>query len=170
MVVEDLAKRGERPITARTVWLYVKEMETDTSGWYLHLVKDQMAYVILHRRKLLALDLQAQMIHDKIMHEGGLLMIKAGTLNNFVRTLKDITMAQAELEKEIPNINSIITKKVKTPEEVKAIEAEIVQGLPEDLREAYERKEQLKKEKQLELEGNGEVIDLSQYPKDSFII
>ena len=155
-----------------THWTNIK---SEHSEWYLEVLKDQMAYVILHRQKLLELDYVKKMVYDEIdfqkkMTGGGM---PARTLMLAAKTLHDIIETQSKLEKEIPNINNITNRQAKTPEEMQQIEASIVAGLSPELKEKYE---EIKRQRETALEQRyredptGGNVNLAEHQEDTFIV
>ena len=116
--VNERLEAGKKPkIKLQTVYRYMTKIKSEHSEWYLEVLKDQMAYVILHRQKLLELDYVKKMVYDEIdfqkkMTGGGM---PARTLMLAAKTLHDIIETQSKLEKEIPNINNITNRQAKTP-------------------------------------------------------
>jgi len=168
-------QKGLRPVNKATVHKWVRDLNREGSKHYLSLLKDKTAYMVLHRSKLLALQLYRTMLHDKIEAMGGISSIKAETLNRMVQTLTQITVTESRLEREIP---SLFTSSQETlnPDQVNDLEQEILADLPKDLREQF-MKNQTRRQRQIEqiIGEKGKVtesdlIDLDQYPKDTYVI
>ena len=134
-------------------------------------LKDQTAFIILHRRKLLELDLYKRMLHDKIAVAGGISNIKPDQLNRIVVTLTNITITQSKPEKEFPILMNL--QSTKKPEEMQQIEAEIVAGLSQEMKVQYEKTKQ-KEMQQLESiyreNPTGSNVNLAEHPEDTFIV
>lgn len=167
---------GKRPIHKATVYSWLRGFDNQSSKAYLDLLKDKSAFIVLHRRKLLALELYRSMIHDKIAAMGGIQGVKGETLNRFIQTLLHITVTESRLEKEIPQLFNVT--ETMRPEQIKTLEDEIVSGLPKDLQDQF-LKENNRRQRQLEAalqQANGgalsteELIDLDSYPKDTHVI
>ena len=165
-------REGLRPLTLQSIYGYLRELKQESNAWYLELLKDQTAYVILHRRKLLELDLYKKMINDKITLLGGISGINPNVLNRMMLTLLAITKTQSDLEKEIPKIFNI-TAGVKSHEEIIDIEHSIVSGLTGELRQEYEKK-MLQEKQKIEREyiedpthGN---VNLAEFKEDTYVI
>lgn len=172
---EERKSKGLKPINKATIHKWVKNLDREGSKDYLVLMKDKSAYMVLHRRKLLALELYRTMIHDKIALMGGLSAIKPEALNRFIQSLLHITIAESRLEREIPSLftNSQDTM---TPDKVYDLEQEILSGLPKDLREQF-LKDQNRRKQMLEQivgtkgkVGDQDIIDLDSYSKDTYVI
>lgn len=167
-------RKGLKPINKSTVHKWVKNINQEGSKDYLYLMKDKTAYMVLHRRKLQALELYRTMIHDKIALMGGLAGIKPEALNRFIQSLLQITVTESRLEREIPSLFS--NGENMNPEQVYDLEKEILAGLPADLREQF-MKDQNRRQRMLEQVigtkgkvGDSELIDLDTYPKDTYVI
>jgi len=167
--------KGWKPLNRSTIFAYMREIHKEGSKYYLDLAKDHTAYIILHRQKLLALDMYKKMIHDKIALAGGMAGINPDTLNRFVQTLLNITVTQSRLEREIPLLFNV--QQNLPPEQVKEIEDEIVANLPKELRDQFYKEEARKKEEREKLlqedpesKSKEELIDLDQYPQDTFVV
>lgn len=171
IVNHERIEKGERPLRKNTIYTYIEELKQIHNKWYLELLKDQTAYVILHRQKLLALDLYKKMIHDKIALAGGLSAIKPDTLNRLVMTLTSITVSQSRLEREIPHLFNITNSK--SPEELHDLENSIVEGLPKDLRDQFWKEEKRKiaiREQKIIQDPNAGYVNLSEFKSDQFVI
>lgn len=171
---ETLIQVRKPTIKVQTVYRYISKIKAEHSEWYLNILKDQMAYIILHRQKLLELDHVKKMIYDEIDLQkkmtGGM---QPRTLLVAAKTLHDIIFTQSRLEKEIPNINNITSKQVKTPEELQQIEASIVAGMTPDLQEKYEqmkREQQKAMDKLYEEDPSGGNVNLAEHKEDTYII
>lgn len=170
----DREQKGQKPISNSTIFKWKKQIDDEGSREYLHLLKDKTAYIVLHRRKLLALELYRTMIHDKIAFQGGVSGVKPETLNKFIQTLLQITVTESRLEKEIPQLFSM--GEAMRPEQIKDLENEIIAGLPKDLQEQL-KKENSRRQQLLEralsekgqLQAN-DLIDLDQFNKDTHFI
>lgn len=171
---EDRIAQGKTKIHKSTIYSWIKGFDNQSSKYYLDLLKDKTAFIILHRRKLKALELYRSMIHEKIDAMGGIKAIKGETLNRMIQTLLHITVTESRLEKEIPQLFNI--QETLKPDQVRSLEDEVVAGLPKDLRDQF-LKENNRRQRQLEkaLEAKGELttedlIDIDQYPKDTYVI
>ena len=171
---DERKAEGKTPIHKATVYSWIKSFDNQSAKYYLHFLKDKSAYIVLHRRKLLALELYRAMIHSKIEAMGGIQGIKGETLNRFIQTLLHITVTESRLEKEIPQLFNM--QETMRPDQIRSLEEEIVSGLPKDLREQF-MKENHRRQRQLEaaLEAKGELgtsdlLDIDQYPKDTFVV
>ena len=174
MFNEERIAQGKPLIHKSTIYAWIKGFDNASSKYYLDYLKDKTAFIVLHRRKLLALELYRTMIHDKIKSVGGIQGIKAETLNRLVQTLVQITVTESRLEKEIPQLFNIA--EVLKPEEIRTIEEEVVAGLPKDMRDQF-MKENNRRQRNLEaaLQANGkldneDLLDIDQYPKDTYVI
>lgn len=171
VINDERIAKGQRPLAKSSVHNYIKVIRREGSKYYLDLLKDHTAYIILHRQKLLTLELYRKMLHEKIDAEGGVKNIRPDTLNRIVTTLVNITVSESRLEKEIPTLFNIQAQR--TPEEMKQIEDEIVAGLPKSLQDSLikqEMKRQEDRDRRLKENPSEELIDLDQYPKDSFVV
>jgi hypothetical protein len=173
MINKQRQETQKSPLHNKTIYSYMKKIRNTGSKYYLDLLKDNTAYIILHRQKLLALELYRRMIHDNIAAQGGVNVIRPDTLNRMITTLVNITVTESRLEKEIPSLFNMQQHSQQTPEQIRQLEDEIVAGLPKELREQFNKEELRKKEereKRLEENPSEENIDLDQYPKDSFVV
>lgn len=172
-VNEKLKKEKKPEIKVQTVYSYISDLNAETSGWFLDMMKNQMSYITLHRQNLLEIDLVKQMVYDKIDAEGGIKEIPARTLTMMAKTLHDLISTKSRLEKEIPNINTITSNEVKSPEEMQQLEAAIVNGLPNDLKRKYEelkQKEKQQLETALREDPTAGYVNLSDFKSDQFVI
>lgn len=172
---EERTAAGKSKIHKSTIYSWIKAFDNQSSKFFIPLLKERSAFMILHRRKLLALEMYRAMIHDKIKSVGGIQGIKAETLNRMIQTLLQITVTESRLEKEIPQLFNIAEHM--KPEDIRSLEEEVVAGLPKDLREQV-MKENTRRQRQLEaaIEANGgkvtteDLIDLDSYSKDTHVI
>lgn len=168
-------RKGLKPIHKGTVHNWVRNLNQEGSKDYLYLMKDKTAYMVLHRRKLQALELYRTMIHDKIALMGGLSGIKPEALNRFIQSLLQITVTESRLEREIPSLFSGSNETMK-PEQVYDLEQEILAGLPADLRQQFLKDQNRRKEmldKVIGVKGkagDSDILDIDQYPKDTFVV
>lgn len=172
---KERLEQGLKPINKGTVSKWIRDMDRVGSKDYLYLMKDKSAYMFLHRRKLLALELYRTMIHDKIDLLGGLGGIKPEALNRFIQSLIQITIAESRLEREIPSLFSD-SQPTMSADQYQDLEAEILSGLPKDLRDQF-TKEQARRRRLVEQvvgdkgkASTEDIIDLDSYPKDTHII
>lgn len=162
---------GKRPLHRQSLYRFRKELEQEYSKDFLDMMKNQTAFIILHRRKLLELDLYKKMLHDKIAVQGGITSIKADVLNRIVVTLTNITITQSKLEKEFPLLMNLQSEK--KPEEMQQIEAEIVNTLSPEMKQQYEKqrsKQMLELEQTYQKDPTGGNVNLSEHPEDTYII
>ena len=163
--------KGKRPLHIMSIYRFQKDLRQDHAKDFLDMMKDQTAFIILHRRKLLELDLYKRMLHDKIAVAGGISNIKPDQLNRIVVTLTNITITQSKLEKEFPILMNL--QSTKKPEEMQQIEAEIVAGLSQEMKVQYEKTKQ-KEMQQLESiyreNPTGSNVNLAEHPEHTFIV
>ena len=168
-------RNGQTPIHKSTVHNWVKDLDKEGSKYYLELLKDKTAYMVLHRSKLLALQLYRTMIHDKIALMGGIAAIKPDTLNRMIQTLTQLTVTESRLEREIPSLFTSSQETMK-PEQVYDLEQEILADLPKELRDQFVRNQQRRQQQINQLidskgtATDADIIDLDSYPKDTYVI
>jgi hypothetical protein len=170
---ESRMKGGYVPLQIQSVRRYIREMKSEGSETYLHLLKDQMEYINLFLYKLQELNGIKTMLYDKIEHEGGLSSITSKTLVSICKVLRDIIATQADLEQYIPYIQGMQAqaKANHSPEQLKIIEASIISTIPDPvLKSKYEqiRLEEVKKEEEEYAKAQTDgYINLSEYTKDT---
>ena len=170
--------KGQPHIHKSTVHNWVKSLDREGSKDYLVFLKDKTAYMVLHRKKLAALQLYRTMIHDKIEMMGGISAVKAETLNRMVQTLTQITVTESRLEREIPSFFSRDSQETLNPDQVNNIEQEILADLPKELRDQFVRNEQRRQQQinqLINIKGttavtDADIIDLDSYPQDTYVI
>lgn len=173
---ESRKKGGYVPLRINTIKRYIREMKSEGSGTYLHLLKDQMEFINLYLYKLQELSGIKTMLYDKIEQEGGLPFISSKTLVAICKVLRDIIATQADLEQHIPYIQGmqVQAKANNSPEQLKMIEASIISTIPDPtLKSKYEqiRLEEIKKaEEQYKRDPTGGNINLSEYSEDTYIV
>jgi hypothetical protein len=173
---ESRRKGGYVPLQLHTIKRYIREMKSEGSETYLHLLKDQMEYINLFLYKLQELNSIKTMLYDKIEYEGGLNLISSKTLVAVCKVLRDIIATQADLEQHIPYIHGMQAQANvnHTPEQLRMIEASIISTIPDPiLKSKYEkiRLEEIKKsEEQFANDPTGGNINLSEYPEDTYIV
>ena len=176
MINFERTQQGLNPVHKGTVHKWIRDLTREGGKQYLEYMKDKTAYMVLHRSKLLALQLYRTMLHDKIALMGGIKEVKPETLNRMIQTLTQITVTESRLEREIPSLFTNSLQDALQPQVVLDIESEILAELPKDLREQF-MKNQTRRQRQIEqmIGDKGKVtesdlIDLDQYPKDTYVI
>jgi hypothetical protein len=170
---ESRGEGGYVPLRIHTIRRYIREMKSEGSETYLHLLKDQMEYINLYLYKLQELNGIKTMLYDKIEYEGGLTSIPSKTLVVICKVLRDIIATQADLEQFVPYIQGMQAqaKANHSPEQLKMIEASIISTIPDPILKAkYEqiRLEEIKKaEEQSKKDPTDDLINLSEYTKDT---
>jgi hypothetical protein len=170
---ESRKKGGYVPLQIHTIKRYIREMKSEGSETYLHLLKDQMEYINLYLYKLQELNGIKTMLYDKIEHEGGLSVISSKTLVSICKALLETIATQADLEQYIPYIQGMQTqaKANHTPDQLKIIEDSIISTIPDPILKAkYEqiRLEEAKTEEEQNARDQTEgYINLSEYTKDT---
>jgi hypothetical protein len=173
---ESRKKGGYVPLQFHTIKRYIREMKSEGSETYLHLLKDQMQYIKLYLYKLQELNGVKTMLYDKIEHEGSLPFISSKTLVSICKVLRDIIVTQSQLEQQIPYVNSMQAHATAnhTPEQLRLIEASIINTIPDPvLKSKYEqiREEEIRKaEEEFNRDPTGGNINLSEYPEDTYIV
>ena len=168
-------RNGQTPLNKSTVHKWVRDLDKEGSKYYLELLKDKTAYMVLHRSKLLALQLYRTMIHDKIALMGGIAAVKPETLNRMIQTLTQLTVTESRLEREIPSLFTSSQETMK-PEQVYDLEQEILADLPKELREQFLRNQNRRQQMINQIMGEkgkvteSDLIDLDSYPKDTYVI
>ena len=171
---EPRRKGGYVPLQLQSIRRYIREMKSEGSETYLHLLKDQMEYINLYLYKLQELNSLKTMLYDKIEHEGGLNLISSKSLVSICKVLRDVIATQVDLEQQIPYIQGMQAqaKANNSPEQLKIIEASIISTIPDPiLKSKYEqiRIEEIKKAEEQYKRDLG-YINLDEYPKDTYVV
>lgn len=173
---ESRKKGGYVTLRIHTIKRYIREMKSEGSETYLHLLKDQMEYINLFLYKLQELNSIKTMLYDKIEHEGGLNIISSKSLVAICKALRDVIATQVDLEQQIPYIQGMQAQAHAnhTPEQLRMIEASIISAIPDPtLKSKYEQiriEESKKAEEEYNRDLTDNYINLSEYPEDTYIV
>ena len=50
-----------------SIYRMINEVKAEHNLWYYEMLKDQTAFIILHRQKILSIELYKRMLHEKIV-------------------------------------------------------------------------------------------------------